>query len=1155
MLEPKSNERTFQGVLVSLINQIIKGDSKYSFSQITQEQNIGVDSSRFGDCLLYSSLDSENIVLFELKNTSWDANDEALVRDAAQKASDRGYKYYVTGTPRQLVIFQTFKQFTTLFERKLKIYTLSNIKDDNEVITPFYESLILPKLKQFLSDLSDIIHKTKPVHWDSIDKIFVAKLSSYILEASSQMLYDMYRKIHSDKYFSNELKDYLKSQDIFNVDFNFDRDSVYNICQLSNYLLYLKIIFYSYLYKEVPALNLKELDIPEDKNLLNKVLRKRFDDVLKHDYEMIFQPSVLDEFDFPVEYIPVLKRNVNEIKNLNFHDLNCDIIGAIYNTLINNQEQHQRGQHFTNTNEVDIINAFCITKDTDYILDSGCGAGTFLVRAYSFLKYFNPKLKHENIIERLWGIDIATFPAFLSVMNLTLLDIASAENYPVIIQKDFADVKSNYKYKGYFLNTSESFDVKRVDNKYSEVQIPRFDVCIGNPPYIRQEFIEDKDKWLNLAKKEHSLKKLNQQSDLYVYYLMHTSAFLKEGGRLGYVISGSWLDVSFGAGLQKFLLDNFRIIAILDNQVKRSFETASVNTVILILEKCSDEKQREENSVRFVRVFKDYDVFAGKIDDRYRVKRVSDFAASILSHESIFKSDDYHITVLNQKYLENESTVDKVYTNGNWGAKFLRSPDIYNKIISIANDKFIPLSAVVDVKYGIKTGANEFFYVKDDTETAKIMDLNQYELTFGVKKSVSKINWKIFGWYYSEMTNRHYILERKYFKPLLKSQREAVNLDVDVENLKYKVLICNESKSYLRKNKMKLLGYIKEAETLNVHKRPTCSQRISSDKSQDWFNLGDDLFIGDFIFPSKIGEKYRLIDNRNSEIYCDKVNYNIKIKDEYRKYSDIIFLLMNSFLFRLLFDLFSRQLTGNQTLSDVDVNVLEKCLILNPKLLLRHKPDLKQVLKSLKSREQGTIFEEISQTDRRQLDLIIFNELGLPRKDLNELYSAVANYVHERNEKSKSLKNGKNKKKLTFDETVSLVRSRFSEIRKYKDLLKDMETKEYFIHDLKAHYDRSSLMVSDNLFQKYEVNFKDDSEVVTVRFENIGQMQLFYFFYDKLEVRGLKLKFPKSNEDAINIFKELNGDLTKYFPQLKSFLKSSRLTSNPLKIYSEIVIK
>ena len=203
----------------------------------------------------------------------------------------------------------------------------------------------------------------------------------------------------------------------------------------------LKIIFYSYLQRDVPALKLKPLEIPEDKKLLNKKLRERFDDVLKHDFEMIFEENILDKFEFEAKYIPMLKWNVEQIGKLNFNDLNADIIGAIYNTLIDNQEQHNRGQHFTNTNEVDIVNSFCINQSTKFVIDSGCGAGTFLVRAYYFLKNYKPHFSHPQLLENIWGVEIASFPAFLSTMNLSLLDIKTLDNYPVIVHSDFSKIQ------------------------------------------------------------------------------------------------------------------------------------------------------------------------------------------------------------------------------------------------------------------------------------------------------------------------------------------------------------------------------------------------------------------------------------------------------------------------------------------------------------------------------------------------------------------------------------------------------------------------------------------------------------------------------------------------------------------------------------------
>lgn len=1150
-----SNERVFQGILWNKVNELLKEENDISFSHIVQEQNIGVQgSARFADGLLYSNKDTSKRVLFELKDTSWDATDERLVFEASMKAYNRGFEYFVTGTPRQLVIYRTFKENTTLDERKLKIFDLSTIRKNSEFTTTTYYKQITQPLKSFLKDLSDLVHGVREVKWDTIDKFFIKKLSAYILEGSADMSDLMYERINSDNDFKKKLRLYLTDQDIFNITLKFDGEEVYKICQLANYLLYLKIIFYTYLQREVPKLHLEPLEIPEDKKKLNKVLRKRFDDVLKHDFELIFHENILDEFEYDDKYIPSLKYNVNQIGELNFTDLNVDIMGQIYNTLIDNQEQHDRGQHFTNVNEVDIVNAFCINKDTRLVLDSGCGAGTFLVRGYKFLKQFHPNLNHEELLERLWGIEIAPFPAFLATMNLSLLDIKVTENYPAIIRHDFSEIKSTSSAKLIFLNASHLFDVKDVGGKVKNIKMPVFDSCIGNPPYIRQELIEHKQRWIDSAKSEYDLKKINQQSDLYVYYLMHTAAFLKEGGRLGYVISSSWLDVSFGGGFQKFLLDHFKIITIIDNQKVRSFETASINTVILILEKCSDWKSRQDNKVKFARIFKEYDELIGSSSDQDRFTNLQNFVTRIEKINKLIKVDDLFITVRTQKQLEEESTIENKYENGNWGAKYLRSPDIFNKIIEIAGDKLIPLYKVAFVKRGFTTGANEFFYVKDESEKVKTLKPDEFKVHFGHRVEQSKIDWVKHGWYLSEMNNKHYLLEKIFFKPLFKTQKEAHNLDVDVNKLKYNVLICNEHKPVLRKFKVKLLNYIEDAEKSphKLQEKTTNKIRIKQNGTQDWFNLGEELFVGDFIFPSKIYEKYGLIDNRKAKVFIDKVSYNLKVDSAYNKFEDEIFLIINSTLFRYFLELFARQM--GEGLTDIDVNVVQKTLLINPELLKDHKVELKKIYKSLKNRNQEVIYDEIKKEDRNILDLIIFKELGLTEKDLQEFYKEVVNLRRNRNEKASSVNKVKTKQKIDYETSLRLVADRFEEINKYKNLMKGAPDKDFVIPDLEPQFPKDLSGGDSNLFASYKVKFKAGNKETIVNFDNNSQILLFKFLYDKLEIKGTKITLPRSPEDCNKILRTLKHDFDKYSSQIKAMLKTYRSNAHYISVYRDLVI-
>ena len=1147
MVQKRANERTFQGELFRIINKLLDDNPDIDFNKITQEEQVGYGGlSRFADGKLYSKKDKNKIVSFELKDVSWDATDEILVRDAFKKASENGYTYFVTGNPRQLVIYKTFEENTPLLERKLKIYNISNVKKVDDILLPYYEKQITPKVLEFLKDLSNLVHGVVEVHWDSIDKYFVNKLSAYILEASEATLMPLYNKIKNNANYKRRLKQYLKSQDIFNVTLSFDYADVYKIAQLSNYILYLKIIFYSYIQRDVPKLELKPLDIPLDIKQLNKVLRKRFDKVLEWDYESIFSKTVLDEITFEENFLPVLKQQVKELNYLDFKDLKVDIIGAIYNTLIDNQEQHDRGQHFTNTNEVDIVNGFCIDEKTETVIDTGCGAGTFLVRAYKFLQHFHPQKTHEQLLEQIWGIEIAPFPVFLSTMNLCLLNIKSIDNYPIIINKDFCEVHSDNFFKRKFKNQTRLHKVRNFQGREAEVKLPDFDACVGNPPYIRQELIEDKKCWLDNVEKEWHIKKIDRKSDLYVYYLMHTASLLKEGKRLGYVISSSWLDVGFGKDLQAFLLQHFKIIAIIEHQNKRSFETASINTVILIIEKCADEDKRNANLVKFVRVFEDYSHFIGKTDDTDRIEKVLDFTRKIENTRNDVKNDDYLILVKKQAELFAENFVGGKFVNGHWGAKYLRDPGIYKKITGQGKDKLFKLSEFCNVTRGFTTGANDFFYVRDDTGMVQKLTDEDFKMYFGFPRANSYINWKNNGWYYSNLTKRHYLIERRFVKPLFKSQREAVKLDVDINNLASNVIMCSDSKDKLVKFKNYILKYILDAESRDVHKRPTCQSR------DPWYNLKNAAVTGDFIFPSKIGEKYRLIDNRTAKVYCDKVNYAIEVKEKYREYADYLFLILNSIFFRYFIDLFSRQLTGSQTLSDVDVNVVENTLIINPELLKPYDKELREIYLSLKSREQGGIFDEIKQKDKRKLDTILFKILGLTEKDVDDLYQAAAKYVKDRAEKSASMKTTKTKQKLTYDETLKLIKDRFSDIRKYKELIKGTETRKIKIPKWKAKYPKD--LQSEDLFGLYSVSFVEGNKSKKITFDSLEQLRLFKFLNEDLDLKDKQLLLPIDRDECENILQLLKREYHENINLIKNLIKTYRSKADPVSIYRDLLM-
>ena len=158
----------------------------------------------------------------------------------------------------------------------------------------------------------------------------------------------------------------------------------------------------------------------------------------------------------------------------------------------------------------------------------------------------------------------------------------------------------------------------------------------------------------------------------------------------------------------------------MNQKIERWFEDADVNTCIIILEKCKDQKERDENLVRFVYLFKPLRHFIPPAHDMWekqkqRLDSIQGLIKTILYHNDFYQNDELRIYPKKQSALWEEGfDVDEnKYTGSKWG-KYLRAPEIFFKILEKGRDKLVPLKEIADVRFGIKTGANEFFYLTEE---------------------------------------------------------------------------------------------------------------------------------------------------------------------------------------------------------------------------------------------------------------------------------------------------------------------------------------------------------------------------------------------------------------------------------------------------------
>ncbi|MBU1678786.1 MAG: hypothetical protein KKD86_08010, partial [Bacteroidetes bacterium] len=93
-----------------------------------------------------------------------------------------------------------------------------------------------------------------------------------------------------------------------------------------------------------------------------------------------------------------------------------------------------------------------------------------------------------------------------------------------------------------------------------------------------------------------------------------------------------------------------------------------------------------------------------------------------------------------------------------------------------------------------------------------------------------------------------------------------------------------------------------------------------------------------------------------------------------------------------------------------------------------------------------------------------------------------------------------------------------------------------------------------NLFNTYNVYFKDGNKQIAVNFKNGSQVKLLHFFYEELEVKGIKILLPVNSEDCEKILLVLNKAFKAYSKQIKNVLKSLRSSASYLAVYRDIIL-
>ncbi len=449
------------------------------------------------------------------------------------------------------------------------------------------------------------------------------------------------------------------------------------------------------------------------------------------------------------------------------------------------------------------------------------------------------------------------------------------------------------------------------------------DIVVMNPPYVRQESI-------NPERKKYYVDtyKFDKKSDLYVYFFQRALRLLKPDGVVSAITSDKWLETSYGEKLQSYLKS--RLISIY-GQRNRSFE-ADVNTVITVY---SNEMQREP--VDFVYL------------------------------------ESYGSRTVRRKIALERTELKP----GKWF--YLRAPKMFmEKVYPKLTHK---LGNFAEIKFGIKTGANDFFYMKDVSasyEADYLANPKKFEDCGVGTKNEKELKEKGLIYIENEGGNR-FVINRSDTKPLVRTTRELKTYTIsEMSKLcLYTKIPGDKTRKYIKwgqEQSVKIRG--RKDPITGYNNVPSVSGR------KNWYSLND-LEPATTILPMYVMDRF-FAPKSIEPVICDHTLYTIKSKVKG------IESYLNSTLFYITMELYLRRLGGGGGVGEIMVDDYEQMPV----------PDLQKIdlstINATFERNVKRYFEEVKMEDRRRLDSEILNLLSIGNLPIDEFYEEFIDLVDDR---------------------------------------------------------------------------------------------------------------------------------------------------------------
>lgn len=395
------------------------------------------------------------------------------------------------------------------------------------------------------------------------------------------------------------------------------------------------------------------------------------------DFWNIFQPQLGEEYINEESWNNIIELNLL-LRDIELASIGQELLQNILENVISMSKRKVSGQFTTPMFLARLLVHFTLNDLTQTLHDPCCGTGTIPRATYDIKK--EAGIDIVDVLSSIFASDKVAFP-----LQMATLAITEAENIGNILQIFQHDASKLFI--GQDVELRDPYDGSKINIPYEPVAH-----IASNLPFIQQEDLKIlnpniRDETEKIIQKYLGKRvKLNAKSDLYAYLPFHFWELLEDSGRLGIIISNSWLGTEWGTVFRELLSQFFKIELVITSGRGRWFNNADVVTNILILEKKKVSTVSNDEITKFITISEDLISINNK--------EIEILYENILTNTY---AETFNVTEYKTHEIINISL--------NWNTLFT---DI--SWLDELNDKLIYANELFDINRGERRGWNAMFY-------------------------------------------------------------------------------------------------------------------------------------------------------------------------------------------------------------------------------------------------------------------------------------------------------------------------------------------------------------------------------------------------------------------------------------------------------------